>query len=277
MTMEILERIMKENNIPKDVQLMSDSGWECDPTEMDGIFYNRQSNTIVFTQGGLTERRYEESEEWEILYIPDLVKLEEIEVYPVTSVMSFGLTEEFKKALKEAGDFEQYYGITESEDKYVEIDLRWRQLFYSIRIKGQFIGYIGFHDEDNALEPEIYIFKQYRNNGYGTRVLKRFVDMAFKEGLLKIRREESETPPPVYSFKREMVFPEKLVSTVRVENEFSKKMMSSCGFHENKEKIAEFLLFMDNEGTEQGFVQICEFTITKDEYMRRMENELLHQ
>lgn len=277
MTMEILERIMKENNIPKDVQLMSDSGWECDPTEMDGIFYNRQSNTIVFTQGGLTERRYEESEEWEILYIPDLVKLEEIEVYPVTSVMSFGLTEEFKKALKEAGDFEQYYGITESEDKYVEIDLRWRPLFYSIRIKGQFIGYIGFHDEDNALEPEIYIFKQYRNNGYGTRVLKRFVDMAFKEGLLKIRREESETPPPVYSFKREMVFPEKLVSTVRVENEFSKKMMSSCGFHENKEKIAEFLLFMDNEGTEQGFVQICEFTITKDEYMRRMENELLHQ
>lgn len=267
MTMEILERIMKENNIPKDVHLMSDSEWECDPTEMDGIFYNRQSNTIVFTQGGLTERRYEESEEWEILYIPDLVKLEEIEVYPVTSVMSFGLTEEFKKALKEAGDFEQYYGITESEDKYVEIDLRWRPLFYSIKIKGQFIGYIGFHDEDNALEPEIYIFKQYRNNGYGTRVLKRFVDMAFKEGLLKIRREESETPPPVYSFKREMVFPEKLVSTVRVENEFSKKMMSACGFHENKEKIAEFLLFMDDEGTEQGFVQICEFTITKDEYI----------
>lgn len=277
MTMEILERIMKENNIPKDVHLMSDSGWECDPTEMDGIFYNRQSNTIVFTQGGLTERRYEESEEWEILYIPDLVKLEEIEVYPVTSVMSFGLTEEFKKALKEAGDFEQYFGITESEDKYVEIDLRWRPLYYSIKIKGQFIGYIGFHDEDNALEPEIYIFKQYRNNGYGTRVLKRFVDMAFKEGLLKIRREESETPPPVYSFKREMVFTEKLVSTVRLENEFSKKMMSSCGFHENKEKIAEFLLFMENEGTEQGFVQICEFTITKDEYMRSMENELLHQ
>ena len=267
MTMELLEQILKDNNIPKDVHLMSDSGWEGGPTEMDGIFYNRQSNTIVFTQGGLSDRVYEESEEWEILYIPDLVKLEEIEVYPVTSVRSFGLTEEFKKALKEAGDFEQYFGITESEDKYVEIDFRWRPLYYSIKIKGQFIGYIGFHDEDNALEPEIYIFKQYRNNGYGTRVLKRFVDMAFKEGLLKIRREESETPPPVYSFKREMVFPEKLVSTVRVENEFSKKMMSSCGFHENKEKIAEFLLFMGNEGTEQGFVQICEFTITKDEYI----------
>lgn len=143
--MELLERIIKENNIPKDVHFMSDSGWECDPTEMDGVFYNRQSNTIVFTQGGLSERRY--------------------------------------------------------------------------------------------------------------------------EGLLKIRREESETPPPVYSFVREMEFPEKLISTVRVENEYSKKRMRSCGFHDNTEKIASFRIFMDDEGTEQGFVQICEFIITKDEYL----------
>ena len=40
MTLDILNKVIKENNIPKDVHLLSDSGWECDPTEMDGIFYH---------------------------------------------------------------------------------------------------------------------------------------------------------------------------------------------------------------------------------------------
>ena len=72
MTMEILERILKDNNIPKDVHFMSDSGWECDPTEMDGVFYNKLSNTIVFTQGGRhADWKYEKSEEWERLYDED--------------------------------------------------------------------------------------------------------------------------------------------------------------------------------------------------------------
>ena len=42
MTMELLSRILKENKIPENVHFMSDSGWECDPTEMDGVFYNRK-------------------------------------------------------------------------------------------------------------------------------------------------------------------------------------------------------------------------------------------
>ena len=85
MTMELLERIIEENNIPKDVHFMSDSGWECDPTAMNGVFYNRQSNTIIFTQSGTSDREYEVSEDWEILYDPDLIKVEGLEVYPVTS------------------------------------------------------------------------------------------------------------------------------------------------------------------------------------------------
>ncbi len=71
MTMDILSRIMEENKIPKDVHFMSDSGWECAPTEMDGVFYNQESNTIVFTQGECSERKYERSAEWEILYMPE--------------------------------------------------------------------------------------------------------------------------------------------------------------------------------------------------------------
>ena len=69
MTMEILERVIKENNIPKDVHFMSDSGWECGPTEMDGIIYSRQSNTIIFTQDDWPERGVnEEFEDWKLIY-----------------------------------------------------------------------------------------------------------------------------------------------------------------------------------------------------------------
>ena len=259
MKMELLERIIEENHIPKDVHFMSDSGWESDPTEMNGVYYNIQSNIIVFTQGYGSDREYEQSDEWEILYCPELIKIQELEVYPVSSWMSHGLNEEFKRALKEAGDFEQYYGIKETEDKYDEIDLQ-RTLFYSIKRNGKFIGYIGFHGEDTALEPEIYIFKQYRNKGYGTRVLKRFVNMAFTDGLMRVSRDKAE---------KETVFPEKLVSTVRVENEFSKKMMLACDFCESKKAAAEFLLFLDDEGSENGFAEVSEFEITKEDYLKR--------
>ena len=50
MTLEKLNKIVKKNNIPENVLLMSDSGWECDPTDMDRVYYNSELNTIVFTQ-----------------------------------------------------------------------------------------------------------------------------------------------------------------------------------------------------------------------------------
>lgn len=50
MIIEKLEEIMTEHNIPKNVKIMSDSGWECDPTNMDGVWYNSELNLIIFTQ-----------------------------------------------------------------------------------------------------------------------------------------------------------------------------------------------------------------------------------
>lgn len=50
MTIEKLEEIMTEYDIPKNVKIMSDSGWECDPTDMDGVWYNSELNLIIFTQ-----------------------------------------------------------------------------------------------------------------------------------------------------------------------------------------------------------------------------------
>ena len=50
MTFEELEDIITRNNIPKNVRLLSDSGWECGETEMDGVYYDETENTLIFTQ-----------------------------------------------------------------------------------------------------------------------------------------------------------------------------------------------------------------------------------
>lgn len=56
MTFNKVMEVFKANNIPNDARLMSNSGWECDATDMDGIYYNQDTNTIIFTQGGKYER-----------------------------------------------------------------------------------------------------------------------------------------------------------------------------------------------------------------------------
>lgn len=78
MTVELFKKILKDNNIPDDCVLMSDSGWECYATNMNGVFYHPSLNEIVFRQGGDSDREtYEEDEEpyeyipskgWKIIY-----------------------------------------------------------------------------------------------------------------------------------------------------------------------------------------------------------------
>ena len=50
MKLNKLLELINKHNIPDDVLLRSDSGWECDATDMDGVYYNRKLNVIVFTQ-----------------------------------------------------------------------------------------------------------------------------------------------------------------------------------------------------------------------------------
>ena len=57
MTFEQLSNIIAENNIPQDVELQSDSGWECCETDMNGVYYDEQNNRLIFTQSG---KMYEE-------------------------------------------------------------------------------------------------------------------------------------------------------------------------------------------------------------------------
>jgi len=64
MTFEKLEKIIKKNKIPKNVLLQSDSGWECNETEMNGVYYNKTQNRIIFTQYFSEYERYESNKRW---------------------------------------------------------------------------------------------------------------------------------------------------------------------------------------------------------------------
>lgn len=59
-----LFNIFKRNNIPNNATLMSDSGWECSETHMNGVYYNKQKNIVVFTQGFSKYDSYYNSPNW---------------------------------------------------------------------------------------------------------------------------------------------------------------------------------------------------------------------
>lgn len=66
MTLAELNDICKRNNIPDDVTLLSDSGWECCETEMNGVWYSEIDNMIVFTQEA-GEKKYDVTQRINIL------------------------------------------------------------------------------------------------------------------------------------------------------------------------------------------------------------------
>ena len=64
MTVGELFNILKQNDIPDDAVLMSDSGWECCATDTDGVYYNKSKNTVVLTQKFSEYAYYHESNDW---------------------------------------------------------------------------------------------------------------------------------------------------------------------------------------------------------------------
>lgn len=50
------------------MKLLSDSGWECGETEMNGIFYNKQLNHIIFTQTGDKYDQYHKNKQYICLH-----------------------------------------------------------------------------------------------------------------------------------------------------------------------------------------------------------------
>lgn len=77
MTLGEFNKLMKDNNIPEDVTMLSDSGWECGPSDMDGIYYNEADNELVFVQeGNVYDRNYYGKPEWKLLHgkLPSFMK-----------------------------------------------------------------------------------------------------------------------------------------------------------------------------------------------------------
>lgn len=69
MTVGKFTQIIKENNIPEDAVMLSDSGWECSSTDMDGVYYSKETNELVFTQrGDKYEREYYNKSPWQLLH-----------------------------------------------------------------------------------------------------------------------------------------------------------------------------------------------------------------
>ena len=64
MTVKELNRLLTANNIPEDAILMSDSGWECGASDMDGVYYNSKENIIVFTQYFSEFEKDEKKADW---------------------------------------------------------------------------------------------------------------------------------------------------------------------------------------------------------------------
>lgn len=69
MTIGKLLNLIKD--LPKDAVVMSDSEWECDATDCDGVYYSKEINTLVLTQG-YGEKEYDghskaEASDWETL------------------------------------------------------------------------------------------------------------------------------------------------------------------------------------------------------------------
>lgn len=102
MTFEMLEKIIEENDIPKDVILRSNSGWECCETEMDGVWYLKEENVIHFTQHGCSPNYIEMDRGFELLHGDDIETLikrrEKRGVITQTKEMV-----EFRKLLDSAG------------------------------------------------------------------------------------------------------------------------------------------------------------------------------
>jgi hypothetical protein len=43
--------VLKKYNIPEDVKILSNSGWECGATDIEAIYYNKEKNSITLVQG----------------------------------------------------------------------------------------------------------------------------------------------------------------------------------------------------------------------------------
>lgn len=60
------------SHLPYYATIETDSGWECDPTGVNRVFYNKEENVVVLTRKPFGNyEKYEKSEKWECLFSSD--------------------------------------------------------------------------------------------------------------------------------------------------------------------------------------------------------------
>lgn len=64
MTLFDLLETLNRNNIPQDAKIMSDSGWECSVTDVNGLYYNAKQNTVVLVQFVAENSKYLKKKDW---------------------------------------------------------------------------------------------------------------------------------------------------------------------------------------------------------------------
>lgn len=261
MTFEKLEELLRKNKISKDVKLESDSGWEGGPTDMDGVYYNKTDNVIVFTQG-YGEEGYCEPD-WSLLWTSKtqgninnkIPCTEDIWLFPFYGHGAHAYEELYKNELRKNGEFEQYYGVRECDERYSLINLK-QPLFWGIMVKNNgdhrsnFVGYIGFTMSGEDLDIEVYIFKEYRRKGYGKVALKCLADFA-KEGRLKVFESDSQEIKPF--------IPEKIEATVRKDNMPSRALVESCGFKLDEAGCAVLMHVLDDDFSNSEFLNCVKY------------------
>ena len=59
--------IFINNQIDKNAVIMTDSGWECDETEVNMVYYNAKTNVVMLTRKYGNYETYEDSDDWKLL------------------------------------------------------------------------------------------------------------------------------------------------------------------------------------------------------------------
>lgn len=164
-----------------------------------------------------------------------------------------------QEEIHNSGEFEFYFGIQEIEERLKKLTIN-EELFYSIyeSADDKLIGYLGISERFDSWEPEIYIFREFRNCGYGTEALTALLHEFFAGELVVFENG-----------KKINIQVDSVGATVRSENIASRRMMEKVGFLKNEE-IAEWLAFVSEDelmGEDSDFMPIVSYSLTKQKLL----------
>ena len=116
------------------------------------------------------------------------------------------------------------------------------------------IGYLGISERLDSWEPEIYIFREFRNHGYGAEALTALLHEVFFGKLVVFEKGKKKT-----------IQIDSVEATVRRENIVSQRMLEKVGFVK-KEEVVEWLAFVSEDeltGADSDFMPIVSYSLTK--------------